>query len=443
MSFAKQVDTIISAKWVIPIEPAGRIFEDCSLVIDKGIVVALTPSDNIQQSYRSDNHLHLAKHVLMPGFINCHGHGAMSLLRGYADDKPLQTWLNEHIWPAESQWVSEQFVQDGTELAVAEMLKTGTTCYSDMYFYPEAAAKVSHASGIRAQITFPIFDFPTAWGKNADEYIHKGLALHDDYRSHERVRIGFGPHAPYTVSDEPMRRVAVLSNELQAPIHIHLHETAFEVEQAVKEKGQRPIARLYDLGVLTPYTQCVHMTQLDDDDLQLLQQTGASVIHCPESNLKLASGLCPVQWLLDNDVVVGLGTDGAASNNDLDMLGEVGTAALVAKLAANSASALGAHQALAMATLGGARALGLEASIGSLTAGKMADVIAIELDDISFYPNYDVASQLVYNNRKARVTHAWVGGKALLRDGLLTTLSEKDIRAKARAWQQRLGETHS
>lgn len=443
MSFAKQVDTILSAKWIIPIEPAGRIFEDCSLVIDKGVVLALAPSDNIEQSYRTDNHLRLPRHVLMPGMVNCHGHGAMSLLRGYADDKPLQTWLNDHIWPAESQWVSEEFVQDGTELAIAEMLKTGTTCYSDMYFYPEAAAKVSHSSGIRAQITFPILDFPTAWGKNADEYIHKGLALHDDYRSHERVRIGFGPHAPYTVSDEPMQRVAVLANELQAPIHIHLHETAFEVEQAVKDTGQRPIARLYDRGVLTPYTQCVHMTQISDADLQLLKQTGASVIHCPESNLKLASGLCPVQWLLNNEVSVGLGTDGAASNNDLDMLGELATAALVAKLAANDASALGAHQALHLATLGGARALGMDGSIGSLTAGKMADVIAVELDDISFYPTYDVASQLVYNNRKARVTHSWVGGKSLLRDGLLTTLSEKDIRAKASLWQQRLGNTHS
>lgn len=439
MPFAKPVDTIISARWIIPIEPAGTVFEDCSVVIDRGAIIAVVPTVSIEQRFSADNHVHLPKHVVMPGFVNAHGHAAMTLLRGYADDKPLHTWLNDHIWPAESQWVSEDFVRDGTELAVAEMLQTGTTCFGDMYFYPEASAKVCHLSGIRAQITFPILDFPTPWANDADEYIHKGLKLHDDYRSHERVDTGFGPHAPYTVSDEPLQRVAVLADELQAPIHIHLHETAAEVEQAIKDTGRRPIQRLHDLGVLTPYTQCVHMTQVNEDDLALLQQSGASVIHCPESNLKLASGLCPVQWLMDNDVVVGLGTDGTASNNDLDMLGELATAALIGKFAASDASALDAHSTLRMATLGSACALGLDRTIGSLAAGKAADVIAIELDDISFYPNYDVASQLVYNNRKARVTHVWVAGKVLLRDALLTTLNEKDIRVKARAWQQRLG----
>lgn len=443
MSSVRQVETIISAPWMIPIEPAERVFKDCSVVIDRGRIVAVVPTEGLHQRYTSANHIQLPKHVIMPGFVNAHGHGAMSLLRGFADDKPLHTWLNEHIWPAEGRWVSEQFVRDGTELAVAEMLKTGTTCYSDMYFYPEAAAKVSQTSGLRAQITFPILDFPTAWASEADEYIHKGLALHDDYRSFERISIGFGPHAPYTVSDEPLRRVATLANELQAPIHIHLHETADEVTQAVKEQGKRPIQRLYELGVLTPYSQCVHMTQVNDDDLDLLQKTGASVIHCPESNLKLASGLCPVQWLLDNGVVVGLGTDGAASNNDLDMLGELATAALVGKHAAADATAISAHTALTMATLGSARALGLDADIGSIAAGKAADIIALELDDISFYPSYDLASQLVYNNRKARVTHSWVAGKSLLRDGLLTTLNEKDIRAKALDWQQRMSAAHT
>jgi 5-methylthioadenosine/S-adenosylhomocysteine deaminase len=252
-----RVDTIISAKWIIPIEPIGQVFQDCSLIVDQGLIVAIVPTEGVHQQYLSDSQFHLNQHVLMPGFVNAHGHAAMSLLRGYADDTPLHTWLTEHIWPAESHWVSDDFVRDGTELAIAEMLKTGTTCFSDMYFYPEAAAKVCHASGIRAQITFPVLDFPTAWASNADEYIHKGLQLHDDYRSHDRIRIGFGPHAPYTVSDEPLQRVAMLANELQAPIHIHVHETAFEVEQAVKDRGQRPLQRLFDLGVLNPLTQCL------------------------------------------------------------------------------------------------------------------------------------------------------------------------------------------
>ena len=440
MPSVQHVDSIISAKWIIPIEPAGQIFNDCSVIIDKGVIIALVPTGGVKQRYQSESHLFLNQHVLMPGFVNAHGHAAMSLLRGYADDLPLMTWLQEHIWPAESRWVSEEFVYDGTELAIAEMIKTGTTCFSDMYFYPEAAAKVCHQTGIRAQITFPILDFPTAWASDADEYIRKGLQLHDDYRSHPRIRIGFGPHAPYTVSDEPLQRVAVLANELQAPIHIHLHETAFEVAQSLKEQGTRPIKRLHQLGVLTPLTQCVHMTQITEEDIKLLQQTGASVIHCPESNLKLASGQCPVQSLLDHDIVVGLGTDGAASNNDLDMLGELASAALLAKITASDASALDAHQTLHLATLGSAKALGLDQCIGSLTTGKAADITAIELNDISFYPNFDVASQLVYNNRKAKVSHVWVDGKRLLSDGLLTSLNEKEVQSKALQWQTRLTE---
>jgi 5-methylthioadenosine/S-adenosylhomocysteine deaminase len=438
MSSPQQVDTIINAQWILPIVPRGKVYRDCSLVVDQGRIVAIHPTSDLDHTYRGRQTIDLPHHVLMPGLVNAHGHAAMSLLRGQADDLPLMTWLQQHIWPLENRWVDEAFVQDGTQLALLEMLKTGTTCFADMYFFPEVAATAAHQAGLRAQVCFPVFDFPSAWGRDADDYLHKGLELHDSYRSHERIRVGFGPHAPYTVSDAPLKRIAVLAEELQAPVHIHVHETAGEVAEALSTHGVRPLRRLLELGLLSPLTQCVHMTQVDDQDLEDLSSSGASVIHCPESNLKLASGLCPVQRLLDAGVTVGLGTDGAASNNDLDMFGELATAALVGKLAAADASALEAHTALELATLGGASALGLDSIIGSLEPGKSADVIAVDLSDSSALPLYDVASHLVYNNRRSRVTHSWVAGRLLLADGRALTLDEEEIRNHSHRWQSRI-----
>jgi 5-methylthioadenosine/S-adenosylhomocysteine deaminase len=312
-----------------------------------------------------------------------------------------------------------------------------------MYFFPEAAAKAAFESGIRAQITFPVFDFPSAWGQGPDEYLSKGLALNDDYRSNELITIGFGPHAPYTVSDEPLQRIATIAEEMQAPIQIHLHETAFEVEESIKNTGKRPIQRLADLGLLSPLTQCVHMTQINEEDLELLKSTGAHIVHCPESNLKLASGFCPVDTLQQSGINVALGTDGAASNNDLDLLAELRTAALLAKGVSGNASALNAHQALRMATLNGAKAMGIDHLTGSLEAGKAADVIAIAFDELESLPLYNPASQLVYTQRSHRVTHSWVNGKCLMRDRQLQTLSEHEIITKAQRWQKKIaGQSH-
>lgn len=438
MTEPQHVDTIIQARWVLPIVPSRRVFEHCSLVIDDGKVLDIVPHEEAGRRYRAQQTISLAKHLLMPGLVNAHGHAAMSLLRGFADDLPLMTWLQEHIWPAEGEWVGDEFVSDGTALAIAEMLLSGTTCFSDMYFFPERSAEVAHQSGIRAQITFPILDFPTAWARNADEYIHKGLGLFDQYKNHQRIHIGFGPHAPYTVSDAPLQRVVTLAEQLQAPIHIHAHETAHEVEQSVREHGIRPLERLNALGILGPRTQCVHMTQVNDLDLSLLQRTGTSVVHCPQSNLKLASGICPVNKLLNAGINVGLGTDGAASNNDLNMLDEMQSAALVGKIAADDASAVSAWQTLEMATLGGARVLGLEDCIGSLETGKHADVVALELDHPSLNPLYDIASTLVYNNRHVSVSHTWVAGHMLLHNKRLLTLDIDEIMANAARWQRRI-----
>lgn len=434
----RSIDLLISAKWILPIVPQSRILEDCCIAVDKGVILGLHTRKEGQLLYDARQTLDLPKHVLMPGLVNAHGHAAMSLLRGFADDLPLHEWLNEHIWPAESRWVSEEFVRDGTELALAEMLRSGTTCVSDMYFFPETTAAVAHRAAVRAQVNFPVLDFPTAWGSGPDDYIHKGIELLDTYKSSQLISIGFGPHAPYTVSDEPLQRISTLAEELQAPIQIHLHETAGEVDDAVRATGLRPIERLNRLGLLSPLTQCVHMTQLTDADIETVATSGATVIHCPESNLKLASGLSPVQKLLDHGVTVALGTDGAASNNDLDMFGEMRTAALVGKLSANDAAAVSAETALYMATLGGAKALGLDGCIGSLEPGKAADMIALQLDDLSSAPLHHLASQLVYTASGHKVTHSWVNGKLLMRDRQLLTLSENEILAKTHQWQAKL-----
>lgn len=438
MTPVQTVDCIISAKWILPIVPKDALFSDCSLIIEQKKIIAIIPTAEVLQRYRSSSVVDLGNHVVMPGLINAHGHAAMTLLRGYADDLPLMTWLEQHIWPAEQQWVDEHFVEVGSRLAIAEMLKSGTTCFSDMYFFPEAAAAQAHAAGLRAQITFPILDFPSAWAIDADDYLNKGLSLHDTYRDHRRIRVGFGPHAPYTVGDDTLKRIATIAEQLQAPIQIHAHETAFEIQQSLDQFGVRPLQRLADLGVLSPLSQCVHMTQVNTQDIALLKASGASVIHCPESNLKLASGLCPVQTLLSNGINVGLGTDGAASNNDLNMFGEIHTAALIGKIAAVDAAAVNARQALEMATIGGARALGMADSIGSLEVGKAADMIALELSHISLLPTYDLLSQLVYNNRGANVTHAWVDGHLLLKDGQLLTMDEYELRQQCLSWQDRI-----
>ncbi|MBU2887204.1 TRZ/ATZ family hydrolase [Gilvimarinus agarilyticus] len=438
MPARKAVQLLIKARWIIPILPAERVYQDCAIAVSGGRIVAILPWEEADKQFTPEQSVNLDQHVVMPGLVNCHGHAAMSLLRGFADDYPLDTWLNQHIWPAEKAHVDGDFVRDGTELAIAEMIRSGTTCFADMYFFPEQVAKVARRAHMRSQITFPVLDFPTNWGEGPDEYIAKGLELHDEYRADDLIRIGFGPHAPYTVSDEHLQRIAVLAEEMQAPIQIHLHETAQEVEDSIAKYGMRPIERIHQLGLLTPQTQCVHMTQIDSTDLALLTQSGAHVIHCPESNLKLASGFCPVGQLIDNNTNVALGTDGAASNNDLNMLGELETAGLLAKAVAGNPAQPSAHEILAMATINGAKAMGLEGEIGSLEVGKAADIIALETKHIGCRPIYDIASTLAYNNRSLSVSHSWVAGRALMLSSHLQTLNERDIADKANAWSKKI-----
>ncbi len=443
MSNQETVQLLIKAPWILPVIPQNRIFENCAIAVNGGKIVAILPENEAIKRFNPKQTIHLEHHILMPGLINAHGHAAMTLLRGYADDLSLEPWLTEHIWPAESRWLDADFVRDGTELAIAEMIKTGTTCYSDMYFFPEAAAPVIQKSSIRAQITFPILDIATNWAQDAEECFSKGLALHDEYRNDDLITVGFGPHAPYTVSDGVLSKVATLAQELDAPIQIHLHETAHEIEESLKLHEQRPSERLFNLGLMTPATQCVHMTQINDLDIELLIKSGAHVIHCPESNLKLASGFCPIAKLSNHGINVALGTDGAASNNDLDLFGELQTAALMGKAIAEDPAACSAHEMLAMATINGARALGIEDLTGSLEPGKAADIIAISLDELSSIPIHNPASTLVYSNRRTPVTHSWVNGRALLLSGHLQTLNEQDIKTRATHWFKKMSDSNT
>ncbi|RKR70723.1 TRZ/ATZ family hydrolase [Marinobacter nauticus] len=431
-------DTRINARWLIPVEPFGVVLEHQAVILQGSRILAIVPQAEADQSYRTRETLDLNRHVVLPGLINLHGHTAMSLFRGLADDLPLMTWLNDHIWPAEGKFVSEQFVADGTRLAMAEMLRTGTTTFSDMYFFPEVTAQAAHDTGMRAQICFPLLDMPTVWGSGPEEYLRKGADLIEQWQRDDYIMPAIGPHAPYTVSDGPLGAAVELAQQTGAAIQLHLHETAFEVAEAVKASGQRPLARMADLGVLGANTQCVHMTQIDESDLAHLKKTGAHVVHCPESNLKLASGFCPVQKLLDHDINVTIGTDGAASNNDLDLFGELKTAAMVAKAVADDAAALSAHKALEMATLSGARALGRDHDIGSLVAGKLADLIAVDLSDPYLQPVYDPASHLVYSNHGRAVSHSWIHGVPQLQDGRLTRIDVPDLVLRVNEWRKQI-----
>jgi len=434
----KTTETLLHARWVIPVEPDAVVLEYHSIAIDEGRISAILPSVDARQSYQAQTTLEFDQHALIPGLINAHTHAAMTLLRGIADDLHLMDWLQNHIWPAEQQWVSEQFIHDGTQLAVAEMLRSGTTCFNDMYFFPEVTARVTTNSMIRACVGMILIDFPTAYADNPEQYFARGLALHDEYKHHPLVRCAFAPHAPYTVSDQPLKKVQVLADELDLPVHIHLHETASEIDNSLKNTGQRPLDRLEKLGLLSPNLVGVHMTQLEDGEIRRLADCGASVVHCPESNLKLASGFCPVQKLIDAGVNVALGTDGAASNNDLDMLGEMRSAALLAKAVQQDASALPAHTALRMATLNGARALGMADVTGSLESGKWADISAIDLGALETQPLYNPVSQLVYAAGREQVTDVWVAGQHVLKARALTHLDTQELIQRAHGWQTRI-----
>jgi Cytosine deaminase and related metal-dependent hydrolases len=434
----QEIDSLLHARWVIPVEPDNQVWEFHSLVIDKGRILDILPQEKARAKYRARASFELTEHALIPGLVNAHTHAAMTLLRGLADDLPLRAWLKEHIWPTEARWVSADFVHTGTLLAMAEMLKGGITCFNDMYFFPEVTARAASACGMRACLGLIAVEFPSAWAKNSDEYLAKGMALYEQYRNAGLIHTALAPHAPYTVSNEVLERIRVLADQWELRVHIHLHETAAEVKESIQQFGMRPLARLNRLGLVSASLLAVHMTQLEEAEIERIAEAGVYVIHCPESNLKLASGFCPIHKLIKHGVQVAFGTDSAASNNDLDMFGEMRTGALLAKAVAADAAALPAVQALRMATLNGAHALGIGEETGSLKPGKAADICAVHLGGIESQPVYHPISQLVYSTTRQQVTDVWIAGKQVVKDRCLTTLDEQALVEDVRSWRKRI-----
>lgn len=432
------IDLLIESRWIIPVEPANVVLENYAVAVNKGQIVAILQQAEAIARFSPRQHKQLGHHILMPGLVNLHTHAAMTLLRGLADDLPLMRWLQEHIWPAEQKHVSEQFVYDGTLIACAEMLRGGTTCFNDMYFYPGSAARAALASGMRAAIGLIALDFPTPYAADADDYLAKGMAVRDGLRDEALLSFCLAPHAPYTVGDRGLARVLTLAEQCDLPIHVHLHETTEEIENGVNNSGMRPIERLHRLGLLSPGLIGAHGVHLDAHEMGLLGRHGCSIAHCPSSNLKLASGIAPIAALVEHGVNIGLGTDGAASNNRLDMFQELRLAALLAKGSSGQADAVGAHLALRMATLGGAKALGLDAVIGSIETGKAADLCAINIHEIGLTPCYDPASLLVYSAGREHVSDVWVAGRIRVADGHLPENSEIELINLAALWQNQI-----
>jgi 5-methylthioadenosine/S-adenosylhomocysteine deaminase len=432
------VDQVLEARWVIPVEPHGAVLEHHAVALAGDTIAEVLPIAAAREKYKNAQHIDLGAHALIPGLVNAHTHNPMVLMRGLADDLPLMVWLNQHIWPAEGRVMGPEYVRDGIELAIAEMLRGGTTCCNENYLFPDVQAATYLKHGFRAAVGLPFIEFPTAWAQSRDEYFDKNLAVHDEFRGESLITTTLAPHAPYTVSNEAFERIRLMSDQLDLPVHLHLHETAQEVEEGKRDHGTRPIARMQALGLVNDHLIAIHMTQLTDSEIALMAEAGASVVHCPESNLKLASGFCPAEKLRAAGVNLAIGTDGCASNNDLDMFGEMRTAALLAKGVSGDARAFDAASALCAATLNGARAIGLGERIGSIAAGKQADLVAVRLDQIETEPVFHVVSTLVYATGRQQVSDVWIAGKRKLENGALNGMDTDELKAKARVWRGRM-----
>lgn len=427
----------VDARWIITMNQDNDVLEEHSLIVTDGRISDITSWDDATRKYPEIATQNRRQAIVMPGLINAHTHLAMNLLRGFADDKPLQTWLEKHIWPAEAKYMSAEFVRDGTELALAESLLSGVTTFNDMYFFADATAAVCDSVGVRATVGLLVIDFPSAWAGTTDEYFQKALALHDQYKDHVTINTAFAPHAPYSVSTTSLERIAILSDELQLPVHIHVQETAGEIDHYQRAHGIRPVKALNDIGLITPDLLAVHLTHVSGEDIAQLANGGANAVHCPESNLKLASGICPVVNMQQAGINIAIGTDGAASNNDLDLLGECRTAALLAKVQSQDATAMDAASVLRMVTIDAATALGIDDVVGSLQPGKAADCITIE-PDLGMLPIYDALSAALFTHATSRVRDVWVNGNQLVRDRSLQTLDHQDLLSRVDRWERKI-----
>lgn len=434
----EQIDLIIEAHTLLPLAGSQTTLQDHAVAIDQGKIKAIASKAQICQQFHAKEHLKRPRHALLPGFINTHTHAPMNLLRGLADDYPLMVWLNEHIWPAEGKFMSDPFIQDGTQLAIAEMIRGGTTCFNDMYFYHDVIARTALETGIRACVGLFVIEFASSWAKDANEYLLKAEKTLDALKGSDLLSFTIAPHAIYSVNEDTLQRCKALASSHHIPIHMHIQETKVEVTDSLAKTGKRPLRRLHELGLVDQHLIAVHMTQIDDEDIEILQATKAHIAHCPQSNMKLASGICPITRLHEAGINVTIGTDSVASNNDLNMLEEMRTATLLAKVSTENAAAIPATDALVMGTRNGAKALGLEKRIGSLEVGKEADLISIDLDQIEMLPLYHPHSQIIYSSGRENVTDVWVKGKALMQNRQLTTIDEEKLKATAHAWAKKI-----
>jgi 5-methylthioadenosine/S-adenosylhomocysteine deaminase len=432
------VTTLLLPKYLVPVRPRGTVFENYAVAVQAGRITLVQPREQALAIFPGAQRVELGNHVLLPGLINTHTHAPMSLLRGYADDLRLDTWLNDYIWPAEHRWAGAEFVRDGSELAVAEMIRGGTTCFNEMYFYPDQIAEVADLSGMRACVGMIVIDFKTAWASSFEEYLQKSLDVRSRYASNDRISFSIAPHSMYSVTSEMLVEIGQVSGDQDIPVHLHMLETEWEIENSISKHGIPPVQRVEQLGLLNDRLIAVHMAHLQDADIDLLAQHRVNVVHCPQSNLKLASGMCRVSDLVKAGVNVSIGTDGAASNNDLDLMSELQTAALLAKGVANDPSAVNAECALDMVTINGAMALGLAAEIGSIEVGKQADLCAVDLSHPRTQPVHHVISQIVYAASSDQVTDVWVAGRRLMQNRELTTVDEHDILQRAAGWSDKM-----
>lgn len=441
----QSVDLVIEARWLLPIIPRNKLLENQAVVIQSGNIIDICGFNEANQQYEPQERIQLGEHILMPGLINLHAHAAMNLMRGLADDLPLMPWLEQHIWPAEQKLLSASFVYDGTLLACAEMLNGGITTFSDMYFYPEAAAEASIKIGMRANLGLVVLEFSTQYANSAESYIDKGTQARDQFKNESLITFSFAPHAPYTVSDATFEQINTLSAQLNIGLHTHLHETLTEIAQSEQAYGMRPIERLATLGLLDATTTLAHCVHLNDIEIQLLAEHGCSIAHCPTSNLKLGSGIAPIAKCVAQGINVGLGTDSAASNNRLDLFAEMRLAALLAKGSSYDATVISAYQVLEMATINGAKALGLDEQIGSIEIGKLADLTAVKLSDINMQPCFDPVSHLVYVAGREQVSHVWVNGdlkyyKPNSSEGVYNHVEPQELLDIVARWQNKLAE---
>jgi len=432
------VDIILEARWIATVAANTPLLENYSVIVQKDAIIDLLPTVEARKRYTSANVCSLDEHILIPGLINLHTHAAMNLMRGIADDLPLMTWLNDHIWPAERAVVFDDYVRDASLHACAEMLSGGTTCFNDMYFFPQATAAAVNQAGMRANLGLFVSEFANSYASDADDYLQKGFEAHDSWRSNAMITSCIAPHAPYTVSDQTFEKVLTYAEQLGLGIHTHLHETRDEISQSETQYGIRPMQRLAALGLLGPGFTAAHGVHLLPHEIDMLAEFGCNVAHCPSSNLKLGSGIAPVADLLKSKVNLGIGTDGAASNNRLDMFAEMRLAALLAKGASEDPTVLPAHQALELATVNAARALGLDEKIGTIEIGKQADIVAVKLTALTVSPCYDPISHLVYTCGREHVTHTWVAGELRYSNGIYAGIEPMELKEIIQKWQPKL-----